>query len=472
MEPGLVVFLLYLALLAAHARAGARATRDVRSFHVADRRLGGWTIGFSFFATFVSTNSFVGLTGMSSRLGLATWGIGLVFVAAAWFSWTVVAPSVRRLSERYDALSLPELFGAAYRSPALRRAAALVVLAAGIPYLQAVYKGQALALSALVGLDERVALVAVWLLVLLYTVAGGFHAVARTDAVQGVLLLLAAVGLPLALVRRAGGLEELLAASERAVGLDRSEWAAMGPPAVVAAYALAGAFKLLTEPRQVARFFAVDRSALRRARFVAVCALAVAYAALLPVGLLAAGVMDLPEDPDRIVPGLLAHRDVVPPALGAIVLAALLAAGMSSVDSVLLVLGAVVERDLRRQRTHSADEAELRSTRRWIAFLSIPPLLGALGPGGAILDLTTFAGGLFGAAFLPPILALALPGDPSGKRRGVLSGSALGVLVYLAWLLVAQRRPDLLLPLAAVPAGAFCAALPLLPAAAAALARR
>ncbi|MCA9664251.1 MAG: hypothetical protein KC503_01650 [Myxococcales bacterium] len=414
---GVSVLLAYLAVMAWHAFRGGRATRDVSDYHVAGRSVSGVTIGLSFYATYMSTNSFVGHAGKSWSFGLLYTLIAPLFVVAAWSSWTFIGGPLRRRSEALGVISLAEYFGAAFASPSYRRAAAAVIVFASAPYLQAVFKGCALVLMQLTGLSMMPSLALVWLVVVGYTVAGGFHAVVKTDATQGIVMLVAALALPLAVVMHGGGLGATLAATARAAKVDGvGGLLLIGDLGVLLGIGIAGGFKMLSEPRQLSRFFAIDQTQLRIGRLVALATLLFSYSLLLPVGLLARGMIStLEHGTDGIVPQLLARGDVLPSLASVLVLAALLSAAMSSIDSVLLVVSAAIQRDLLGWTDGRGPLPELTMTRVWIVLYSVIPAVLVLVLEGGIVELTTYSGAIYGAVFLPPLI-YSLRGDDDLAR--------------------------------------------------------
>lgn len=432
---GIVVLAGYLLLMAWHAIAGHRATRSVTDYHVAGRALGGLVMGLSFFASFTSTNSFIGLAGRSWSWGLGAWLVGLFFVVFAWISWGLIGAPLRRETGRLGSLSLPEFLGASHSSPLYRKVAAAVIVGASVPFLQAVFKGCGLVMQQLTGLGEGPALLLAWAVVVAYTVSGGFHAVARTDAVQGAIMLVAAVSLPVAMVLRGGGVGPTLEVAAAHAGVDGVGGAfGMGALGTLLGVGFAGGFKMLSEPRQVSRYFAVDSKETGKARKVSVVTLAATYLLLLPVGLMARPVLGtLPDgDTDLVVPELLARGDVVPPLVGAVFLAAFLSAAMSSIDSVLLVVSAAIQRDLLGWVGERSPLPELAMTRGWIVLYSVVPASFVLAYPGGIIELTTLSGGIYGAAFIPPLL-WALHAKGRTSVAGAFLCLLLGGATVLLW---------------------------------------
>ena len=428
--------MLYIGVMFWHAIQGSKHTHDAAEYHVAGRALSGTVIGLSFYASFMSTNSFVGLAGMSAVWGLGLWGIGAMFVVFAWIGWRYFAGPLREATERVDAITMPEFFGKSYGSPGLRRATGLVIAIASLPYLQAVFKGSMIIVSDLTGLSEMASLAVVWVAVVAYTIVGGFHAVAMTDVVQGVIMMAAALGLPFAMMIKAGGPGELMTSVSTATDLDFFGWLTMAPVGIVVGIGFAGGLNCITDPRTVTRFFAIDAKEIRKGRIIAISALVVSFALVLPVGLLSRGLLEGPVgDPDKIVSRLLSQPDLIHPILGAIVMCALLAAAMSTLDSVLLIVGGALQRDVLGWIGDKSPIPELTSTRIFIAAISVVAAgLVLLNP-GQIVALAAFASALYAAAFLPPLLFL-LHGKRTPNVAGAWAAMGFGLPTVLIWKLV------------------------------------
>ena len=99
---------IYTALMLYHAQVGRRASHNMTDYYVGGRNLGGVVVGISFFATFASTNSYIGHAGKGYEYG-APWMVMAVFIVVfTYMSWTMVAPRLRRFTSHWDALTLPD----------------------------------------------------------------------------------------------------------------------------------------------------------------------------------------------------------------------------------------------------------------------------------------------------------------------------------------------------------------------------
>jgi len=424
----------YVCLLAYHAWAGNRETRGVADFYVGGRSMGGVVLGLSFFATYSSTNSFVGFSGQSYEWGIAWLLLAPLTVVMSLVAWLVVAPHLRRFTAELGSLTVADFIGFRFDSLPARVVAAVIVLFASFFYMTAVFKGIGNLLEAFLEIPYEAAIVLVFLVVVGYTVAGGFISVVKTDAVQGIVMVFAAILLAVGTVRAAGGLQSLGALRASPGTAHLFDWNGTFPLVYVLGFLVAGTAKFVTEPRQLSRFYALDGEAgVRVGALTSTLAFAVVYSLLVPLGLYARNIF--PEgvrETDRIVPMLLTHGDVFAPGVAAFLLVAMVAAAMSSLDSVLLVMASTAERDILAVLRGARSEAEeLRRTRLWVALFAFITALIAMRPPGGIVGLTVLSGSIYAACFAPAVLlGLFWRG---GNGRAVVASFAAGLLVLLGW---------------------------------------
>jgi SSS family transporter len=428
----------YTVLLAWHAWQGHRQTRGVADYYVGGRAMGGVALGLSFFATYSSTNSFVGFAGQSYTWGIAWLLLIPAIVIMSLFAWTLVAPRLRRFTEDLGSLTVPDFIGFRFRSSPARVFAAVIVLFASLFYMTAVFKGIGNLLEAFLDIPYRVAIVIVFFIVMAYTVMGGFISVVKTDVVQGVVMIVGAVLLGGGTLRAAGGLGGALSLRAAPTTAHLFEWSGGVAFAVALGVVFSGTVKLAVEPRQLSRFFALRSArAVRSGAWVSTLSFAFVYALLVPIGLLAHRI--LPEgitDTDQVVPQLLTESGVFGPGTAAFLLLAMVAAAMSSLDSVLLVTASTADRDIVRVfRGPAAEASVIRTTRLYVVLFSAITAAIALNPPGGIVGLTSFSGALYGACFAPAIL-LGLFWR-RGNGAAVLTSFAVGIVVLLGW----QRLP-------------------------------
>ena len=191
--------------------------------------------------------------------------------------------------------------------------------------------------------------------------------------------------------------------------------------------------KFLVEPRQLSRFYALEsRAAARKGVWVSTLAFLLVYTLLIPVGLYARNVLPggLP-DTDLVVPGLLTAEGVFPAGLSAFLLLAMVAAAMSSLDSVLLVMASTAERDIMGLIRPSDERSMVRSTRIYVAIFALITAVISLNPPGGIVSLTALSGAVYGACFGPAVI-LGLYWR-QGNGAAVMASFAAGLAVLLTW---------------------------------------
>jgi SSS family transporter len=429
-----VLFVAYTAMLFHHAWVGRRGTRGVGDYYVGGRNLGGAALGVSFYATFASTNSYVGHAGKGYDYGLPWFTLAILIVLFTWLSWTTVAPRLRRFTGHWDALTLPDYLERRFAAdgPTLRLASGLVIVFSSLLFLVAVFKGAGSVFQMFLGIPYQAAVAVTLVVVMLYTSIGGFLSVVRTDVLQGALMVVGSLTLFYFVTDAAGGVERLPELAQRPETAALFSWSPGIPFVVLLGIALSGSLKLLVDPRQLSRFYALkDARSVRTGMWVSVIGIAVIQFSLFPVGLYARFLLDGVTDTDLVIPMLVNDPGVFPLWAGDFLIIAIIAAAMSSMDSVLLVGASVLYRDVVEPVRPAA--RPLAWTRGGVVGLAAVAALVALNPPGGIVEITIFSGSLYAVCFFPAIL-FGLHWR-RGDARAVLASMVCGVAVLLGWML-------------------------------------
>ena len=330
----------YLGILAHHAWS-SRGTR----FDSA--KMPYWAIAISFFATFVSTNSFIGHAGKSWDIGLIWYLKLLSYVLFICLAWFVVAPRFFEKKEQYGSRTVADFLGSRYDSVPVRRVAAAIIVIASILYLVAVYKAASLGFQQFFGFDYTTSLLIIFGIVTAYTYLGGFGAVVKTDAWQGIFLAVGGIAIFIAVLVHGGGISTLLS-DLRAKDPALVSWQGKMPFIEIVGLAMAGGVKMLVDPRQVSRFYGLkSQQEIWKAGIIASSLIIITYICLLPVGAFAHALIPVGEitDSDEVMPYLLGQADILG-VFGSVLLLVLISAAMSTLDSVLLVVASVADQDL------------------------------------------------------------------------------------------------------------------------------
>lgn len=396
------VFVGYFLVVFAIGWYSLRATRTETDYWIAGGELGWFPGGATLAATHTSAGTFVGTIGVMYTAG---WSFGWVLLSiplAYWFMAAVLAPRFTRQQE----LTLPAFMETRYYGKDIRGLAAAIVLVATVVYVQAQIVAGGLIANIVFGVPVRTGMVVFTVVLLIYTVAGGMIAVVYTDAFQLVVMALGALfAVPLAL-RQVDGMGGLLSLAESAHPLVFT-WETM-PASLLLTMGLSFFLGGVATPEKLIRLYAMkDMPTIRRGVLFAV--VMILGLNLLVFVLALAAIVLFPQLPTGDLAMPMVATAVLPTTLGAVMLAAITAAMMSTVDSLLIVAGSALSVDI-YQNLLDPDASPGR--RRWVDRLgvlivgTVPVLLllGGVGEGELVQFIVLLFTALMAAAFAPTVV--------------------------------------------------------------------
>ena len=434
----------YTGALLYNAFVGNQASRGMAGYYVGNREMSGVVVGVSFFATFASTNTFIGHAGKALEYGVAWFTMAISLVLFSWVSWRWIGGPLRRFASHWDALTIPDFLGSRYiaghsapsRHPLLQ-ASAIVIVFASLLYLLAIFKGAGHLFQMFFNINYEMGVGLALAIVVLYTSVGGFVSVVRTDVLQGALMLIGSVVIFFFVTRAAGGvgaITELQAMPDKSFLFELDGGI---PFAVLLGISLSGSLKLLADPRQLSRFYALrDDSAVRQGKWIATLGLAIVLGCLFPVGIYTHLILSEVADTDLIVPTLVNDISVFPLWATDFLIVSILAAAMSSMDSVLLVAASTLYKNI--VAPFRGPSRELLWTRASVIGFSVLAALLALNPPGDIVEITIFSGSLYAVCFFPAVV-FGLYWQ-RGSARTVLWSMTVGVLALIIWIAAGLRQ--------------------------------
>ena len=440
METGALISLaLYFALmLGIGVYAWRKSTSDVSGYMLGGRQLGPAVTALSAGAADMSGWLMLGLPGAMFLTGLSAAWIGVGLIIGAWLNYLIVAPRLRVYTEvANDAITIPDYLGERFadRSHLLRVIASLVIVIFFTLYTASGMVAGGKLFDSAFGFDYALGLWVTAGVVLAYTMIGGFLAVSLTDFVQGCIMFLALIVVPLVAMGQVGGAGET-ADLVRSVDPARFDLLA-GTTAVGIVSALAWGLGYFGQPHIIVRFMAIrsvrDLPVARR--------IGMSWMIVSLIGALATGITGLAwatangltvSDPETIF--ILLSDILFHPLVTGFLLAAILAAIMSTISSQLLVASSSLTEDFYRLfLRRSAPQKELVLIGR-LAVLAVA--LAAIGlaysPDNNVLGLVANAWAGFGAAF-GPLVILSLTWKRM-TRNGALAGMIVGAAVVLFWI--------------------------------------
>ena len=432
------LLVIYVSMLFYNAYVGNKAATGVGGYYVGNRQLGGTVVGISFFATFASTNTFIGHAGKGYDYGVAWFTMAVLLVIFSWMSWRWIGPPLRRFAAAWDALTIPDYIRGrilgdnpeAERHPLLLLSASVIVFAS-ILYLLAIFKGAGHLFQIFLGVPYEVAVGVTLLVVVLYTSIGGFVSVVRTDAIQGVLMLMGAMTIFYFVTQAAGGVTSVGQLTDIPGKQHLFDLNGAVPFAVLLGVSLSGALKLIVDPRQLSRFYGLKNDAeVKRGMWIAVLGLTLILACMFPIGLYAHLILENVTDTDLIIPRLVNDPAIFPFWVTDLLIVSIVSAAMSSMDSVLLVASSTLYKNI--IAPFKTIENEVRWSRAAvIAFACISAFM-ALNPPGDIVGITIFSGSLYAVCFFPSVV-FGLYGRVASAKTTLVS-MILGMSTLILWI--------------------------------------
>lgn len=402
-----------------------RATESVEDYWVAGRSVGAIVNGFAYEAANSSAAAMMGFVALGYVFGLPmALTIGLSANIGIFLAMVLVAAPLRR-SEFF---TLSEFLEARYQSKFLRIVSALITMVLFWFYMIPQLTGAGLVGEMVLGIPYITALVIAGVVVVAYSALGGMWAVTWTDLLQGILLVVTIFGLGWLGIFYMGGLGSTI----QAVTAKMPELYLLSPEIPYSRYIglfFAVALFQVASPHLMMRFFTTKTAEVARASmlttlFVHPLTYIAGYVFLLSAGVLIAPALDNPDTLTLVIVDAL-----LPPVIAGLVFGGILAAIMSSIDAMLLAIGAAISHDIYRyiKPTSSEDEKLLAGQIAiWasgliavVAAINPPPLIGVVV--GLVL------GAIASGFFWPLVLGIYWK---RANAAGAIAGTLGGVVVF------------------------------------------
>jgi sodium/proline symporter len=436
----LISILVYLGILLLIGAIASRRMRDVREYYAAGKHLSFLPAAFSARATGESAWLLLGLTGMGAAYGAQAFWVVLGEVLGVGVSWLVLCRRFKRLTDRYDSITVPDYLESRFRDTQhiLRKVAAATLVIFVTVYVSAQIDATGKAFEDFLGWDFFVGALVGFVIVLVYIISGGFVAVVWSDVFQGTLMFLGLVILPFVALAAAGGWGPVASSlAEQDPGL-LSAWGPGGFDGLTIfktlSFLLIG-IGFLGSPQIFVRFIAMrtEKDIPKGGAFAITYTLLSDSGAVL-IGMIGRAIYDystLGPAGEQVLPIMV--EDLLPAVIVGIYVAIVLSAIMSSVDSLLVVASSAFSRDYWQKVRHPelGDDALVSFSRKTTFVLALISLGLAFIVAAVAPDRTIFWYVIFGwsgiAATFCPTMILSLFWKRMTKR-GAIAGMIVGFL--------------------------------------------
>ncbi len=409
---------------------------DGEDFYLGGRKLGGVVAALSASASSSSAWSLLGVSGAAFAWGLpAIWLIPATLLGFV-INWVWIAPRLRRASLENEAVTLTEFLAGPRGDPARKPIlllGSIVILFSFTFYVASQFQAAGTTFAAVLDLPQTPAILIGAGVVLTYVWLGGFWAASITDSLQGLLMAVSAVVLPLLALIAVGGFDVLFA------GLVPDEthgallWTGQAGPVSALGFVI-GLFGIGLgypgQPHVVNRFMAAEsETAIRRGRIVAISWAVCIYCGMVLLGWCGRLLLSSPADGEQLL--FVLASMLLPAVLAGVMVSAILSAIMSTADSQLLVAASSASHDLRGGDPH--DGTGLRRA-RWVVIVVglLAVLLATMFP-EKIFTRVLFAWQALAASFGPLLVITLWRGPVQANYRVAALVCGFTLTVTLSW---------------------------------------
>jgi len=426
----------------------SKAASGLKEYYVAKREIPGWVISLAFFSTSASTNTYIGQAGKAFQFGLSWAWVGLIWAFFCVIAWLILGPRMRNQSAILNSFTVPDYFQARYKSnlsKSIRILSAFTILFATLFYMIGIAKGCAHVLESVLAIPYQWGAFLILAITCAYTIWGGMYSVLWTDAIQGIIMFGVAIlmlSLPFIYV---GGIDELMLKIS-----DTSHLAKNGQPMdnglvsfghlvsfmYILGIGMSIGMKQLSDPKSLIRFYSIDNAkSMKFAMIWTPVFLGVSLICVMGLGALVHGMATdeeaayLINNTDEVVGFMLQKMDNQ--LISGICVAGLFAAGMSSLASVILIVGTAFVKDIWDSWKPQTESIIIKRTKWTMAVFCLLVYVITLFPPAGIVELTAFAGAVFAASFFPAIFGgLYLKW---GTDLAALVSMVVGMLGTIIW---------------------------------------
>jgi len=436
----LIGFLLYLLIILIVGFVMYNRNKSHQDFIIGDRKMNPWVVAFSERASGESAWLLLGLPGLGYAAGYIGMWDAIGCVSGIILYWLVIAEKLRIQSEETHSITIPDFFASRFSELAkpIRLTATLIIIFFFTFYLAAQFNGAGKVLNVTFGIPNIYGILIGTVVIVFYTMMGGFLAVAWTDLLQGIIMIGALVILPLVGFIEIMEEHKSLDAALASTGADFADvtggatgWAAFA----VIISGLSWGLGYMGQPHLLTRFMSINHASnIKVSRRIAYVWAIPGFTGALLIGLIGLvyygqGAFD---DVENIMPQL--ANDLLPSWLAGIFISGAIAAMMSTADSQLLVITSSVIEDIYHKTLGNEEVTEKK-----LLYLSriITIIVGAIGfvisitSKELVFALVSYAWAGLGSSFGPTLLMTLWWKKTTGK--GVLAGMIAGTLVTIIW---------------------------------------
>ncbi len=448
----LCAILVYMCLLIGVGIYNSKKNSTSEDFYLGGRRMGALVVAMSAEASDMSSWLLMGLPGVAYLTGIAdAFWTAAGLAVGTYLNWLFTSRRLRRYSEKIDAITVPNFFAKRFHDEKniITAISAVIIVVFFIPYVASGFAACGKLFNSLFGLDYMTGVILFAIIIVIYTIMGGFTSVATNDLIQSIVMSIALISIVTFGVSSAGGFGAVMDNAKSLPGYfslsaihDAVAGTAVPYSALSAVSLFAWGIGYFGMPHILVRFMAIeDENKLVLSRRVAsiwvTIAMGVAiFIGVVGLGVVKAGNMAPLEDSERVIIALtdiLSQNGFLAAVLGGVILAGILAATMSTADSQMLVAASGVSENIVQDffGKKLTEKQSLMVARGTILAIAAIGLFMAKDPNSSVFGIVSFAWAGMGAAFAGVMICALF-----WKRttlQGALAGMVSGGAMVFIW---------------------------------------
>lgn len=414
-----------------------KRTSNLSDYMLGGRNLGPMVTALSAGASDMSGWLLMGLPGAMYATGISASWIAIGLTLGAWANWLWVAPRLRSYTEiANNSITIPGYLENRFddKSKILRLISGLVIMVFFTFYVSAGMVSGGVLFESTFGISYQTGLIIITAVTVAYTLFGGFLAVSLTDAVQGFIMFLALILVPVVTITTIGGLDTSFTEIRSIDPALLNIFTGISFLGIVSLFAWGLGY--FGQPHIIVRFMAITHvQEIKKARRIGMSWMIFSVCGAMFTGLIGLAYYSINgltlDDPETIF--IVLGEILFHPIITGFLISAILAAIMSTVSSQLLVTSSSLTEDLYKTffKRHASDKELVFIGRTSVLLVSVVALSLAWTKNATILDLVGYAWAGFGASFGPVIL-LSLYWKRMTKW-GALAGMLVGAITVIVW---------------------------------------
>ncbi|WP_311774046.1 sodium/proline symporter PutP [Metabacillus elymi] len=433
--PTLTAIIIYLIGMLVIGIIAAKMTSNLSDYVLGGRRLSAGVAALSAGSSDMSGWLMLGLPGAMYLGGMGEAWLAIGLAVGAYLNWQFIAKPFRVYTEvANDSITVPDFFENRFRdgSKILRVVSAIVILVFFTFYTSSSLVGGAVLLESSFGMDYTLALWVGAAVILSYTFFGGFLAASWTDFIQGILMLLALIIIPITVIYELGGWGETI---QKVGNIDPSYLdITTGATFIGVVSLLAWGLGYFGQPHIIVRFMGIKSTKeIPKARLIGMTWMIISLFGAIFIGF--SGIAYFAETPleNSETVFIMFSQVLFNPWVAGFLLAAILSAIMSTVDSQLLVSSSALTQDFYKAifRKEATQKEEMLVGRIAVLVIAVIAILLGYDRDSKVLELVSYAWAGFGAAF-GPVIILSLFWKRM-TRNGALAGIIVGAVTVIIW---------------------------------------